>query len=117
MKIVLSKCLSNNRKKFEMGSQTVRKAYSKEFKESAVRMVTEQGRKASEIARDLGINEQMLYNWKRKLQDKNENAFPGKGKISPQESEVKDLKKEIARLKEERDILKKAAMFFMNDHG
>jgi len=100
-----------------MGTQTERKVYSKEFKESAVRMVTEQGRKASEVARDLGISEQMLHNWKRKLQDKNDNAFPGKGRLSPQEAEVRDLKKEIARLKEERDILKKAAKFFMNEHG
>jgi len=100
-----------------MGSHHERKVYSKEFKESAVRMVTEQGKRTSEVARDLGIREQMLHNWKRKLLDKSENAFPGKGKISPQEAEVRDLKKEIARLKEERDILKKAARFFMNDHG
>jgi len=100
-----------------MGSLASRKVYSKEFKESSVRMVTEQGRKTSEVARDLGISEQMLHNWKRKLQDKKDNAFPGKGKLSPQEAEVRDLKKEIARLKEERDILKKAAKFFMNDHG
>jgi transposase len=100
-----------------MGTQKERKVYSKEFKESAVRMVTEQGRRASEVARDLGISEPMLHNWKRKLQDKNENAFPGKGRLSPQEAEVKDLKKEIARLKEERDILKKAAKFFINEHG
>jgi len=100
-----------------MGSQNSRKVYSKEFKESAVGMVTEQHRKVSEVARDLSISEQMLHNWKSKLQDKSENAFPGKGRQSPEEAEVKDLKKEIARLKEERDILKKAAMFFMNDHG
>jgi len=100
-----------------MGTQKERKVYSKEFKESAVQMVTEQGRKTSEVSRDLGISEQMLHNWKRKLQDKKDNAFPGKGRLSPQESEVRDLKKEIARLKEERDILKKAAKFFINEHG
>ena len=100
-----------------MGSLNSRKVYSKEFKESAVGMVTEQHRKVSEVSRDLGITEQMLHNWKRNLQDKNENAFPGKGRLIPEEVEVKDLKKEIARLKEERDILKKAAIFFMNEHG
>jgi transposase len=84
MKIVLTKCLSNNRKKFEMGSLNSRKVYSKEFKESAVGMVTEQHRKVSEVARDLGITEQMLHNWKRNLQDKNENAFPGKGRLRPE---------------------------------
>jgi transposase len=76
-----------------------RKVYSKEFKESAVGIITEQHRKVSEVARDLGITEQMLHNWKRALQDKRENAFPGKGKLRPEEVEVKDLKKEIARLK------------------
>jgi transposase len=80
-------------------------------------MITEQNRKVSEVARDLGISQQMLHTWKRTYQDKNDNAFPGKGKLSLQETEVRDLKKEIARLKEERDILKKAAKFFINDHG
>jgi transposase len=104
-------------KGIKMGTQKVRKVYSKEFKESAVRMVTEQGRRASEVARDLGISEQMLHTWKRKIEEKAEVAFPGKGRLRPQEAEVRDLKKEIARLKEEIDILKKAAKFFMNEHG
>lgn len=100
-----------------MGTQKVRKSYSKEFKESAVQMITDQGRRKAEVARDLGISESMLNNWKNQLREKSDNAFPGKGKLSPQEAEVRDLKKEIARLKEERDILKKAAVFFINDHG
>jgi transposase-like protein len=46
----------------------------------------------------------MLHNWKRQIREKEDGAFPGKGKMSPQEAEVKALKKEIARLKEEHDI-------------
>ena len=117
MKIVISKYSFTKKKGKKMGTQKERKVYSKEFKESAVMMTTEHGRRVSEVARDLGISEQMLHNWKRKLKEKEDGAFPGKGRLSPQGAEVKDLKKEIARLKEERDILKKAAKFFMNEHG
>ncbi len=100
-----------------MGAEKKRKVYSKEYKESAVRLVTEQGRRASEVARDLGISEAMLHNWKAKLLKDKDQAFPGNGKLSPHDQEVKALKREIARLKEERDILKKAAKFFMNEGG
>jgi transposase len=100
-----------------MRLQKERKVYSKEFKESAVRMVTEQGKKTSEVSRDLGISEQLLHKWKRQIKERQDNVFPGKGKLSPAEAEVRELQKEIARLKEERDILKKAAKFFMNEHG
>lgn len=100
-----------------MGTQRKRKVYSNEFKTSAVMMVTEQGRRLSEVSRELGISEQMLHNWKRTIKEKEEGAFPGKGKMGPHEAELKALKKEIARLTEERDILKKAAKFFMNEHG
>ena len=100
-----------------MGTSKERKVYSKEFKESAVSMVTEQGRKVSEVARELGISEQMLHNWKRVFREKEGRAFPGKGRLTPQEAEVRALKREIARLKEERDILKKAAKFFMQESG
>jgi transposase len=100
-----------------MGTQRKRKVYSNEFKTSAVMMVTEQGRRLSEVARELGISEQMLHNWKKVLKDKECGAFPGKGKMGPHEAEVKALRKEIVKLTEERDILKKAAKFFMNEHG
>lgn len=99
-----------------MGTPKGRKIYSKEFKESSVRMVTEQGRRVSEVARDLGISEQMLHNWKKAFRERTE-AFPGKGKLSAHESEIRALKREISRLKEERDILKKAAKYFMNEPG
>lgn len=100
-----------------MRLQKERKVYSKEFKESAVLMVTEQGKKTSEVSRDLGISEQLLHKWKRQIKERHDNVFPGKGKLSPAEAEVRELQKEIVRLKEERDILKKAAKFFINDHG
>ena len=62
-----------------------RKSYSKEFKVNAVRMITEEGRRAAEVARDLGISYNMLLNWKRKLQEDHEDAFPGHGKLKSTE--------------------------------
>ncbi len=100
-----------------MGTKASRKVYSKEFKSSAVAMVTEQGHHVASVARDLGINEQLLHKWKRALQEQKGNAFPGNGNQNAKELELKRLKRENARLKEECEILKKAAAFFMLDPG
>ena len=98
-----------------MSAQIARKVYSKEFKESAVAMITEQGRRVSEVARDLGITEKLLHKWKTALNEKDENAFPGHGSKLGQDEEFRKLKRENARLKEECDILKKAAKFFLSN--
>ncbi|MCX6153697.1 MAG: transposase [Candidatus Kapabacteria bacterium] len=100
-----------------MGTTTQRKVYSREFKISAVSMITEKGQRISEVVRNLGVNEQLLSKWKSRLQAKETGAFPGKGKLSPQEEEIRYLKKENARLSQERDILKKVAKYFLHDHG
>ena len=92
-----------------------RKSYSKEFKVNAVRMTTEEGRRAAEVARDLGISYNMLLNWKRKLQEDHEDAFPGHGKLKSTEEYIRKLERENKRLKDERDILKKAAIFFAKE--
>jgi transposase len=92
-----------------------RKSYSKEFKVNAVRMISEEGRRASEVARDLGISYNMLHNWKRKLQEDHEEAFPGHGKLKPNDDYILKLERENKRLKDERDILKKAAIFFAKE--
>lgn len=96
-----------------MGTQ--RKSYSREFKINAVRMITEEHRKATEVARELGIHENLIYNWKKKyLEDKDE-SFPGKGNLKSKDDYVKKLEKEVKRLRDERDILKKAAQFFAKE--
>ena len=92
-----------------------RKSYSAEFKENSVRMVLNEGRKVAELARDLGITENMLYNWKQKYLDKKEEAFPGHGKLNSKDEYIRKLEQENKRLKDERDILKKAAIFFAKD--
>lgn len=96
-------------------NQTKRKTYSKEFKVNAVKMVLQGGRKASEVARDLDIQENMLYLWKRKYLDDEHESFPGKGNLKSKDEYIRQLERENKRLKDERDILKKAAIYFAQE--
>ncbi|QHT66941.1 IS3 family transposase [Rhodocytophaga rosea] len=81
-----------------------RKTYPKEFKEQAVRLLQKNGNK-SQVARELGVTSGMLARWEQQAMQDGEKAFPGKGK--PQDEELYQLKKEVSRLKEENEILKK----------
>ena len=92
-----------------------RKTYSQEFKINAVRMITEEGRRISEVSRDLGISYNMLCQWKRKLQEDQQEAFPGHGKLKSKDDYIHRLERENKRLKDERDILKKATIFFAKE--
>jgi transposase len=92
-----------------------RKKYSKEFKINAVRMVSEEGRVAAEVARDLDISSNMLYSWKQKYLEEKEDSFQGNGNQSSKDEQIRKLEKENKRLKEERDILKKATQFFARE--
>jgi transposase len=89
-----------------------KRRFTKEFKEDAVRLVVEGGRKASEVARDLGIEANMLHRWKREMRTGGNEAFPGKGNLSSRDEEIRRLKRENEDIKEERDILKKALAIF-----
>jgi len=89
-----------------------RRKYDKEFKQDAVRLTVEGKRLAAEVARDLGINPNVLYRWKREYEKDQEKAFPGKGKLRGEEDENRRLKKELEEVREERDILKKALAVF-----
>lgn len=92
-----------------------RKIYTHEFKMDAVRLVTEQGYKPTEAARNLGIHPSALNRWRKELASDGKNAFPGKGHLTPEKEELTRLRKENQRLKMERDILKKAAAFFAKE--
>ena len=92
-----------------------RKYYSKQFKIDAVKLVTEQGYKASEAARNLGIHHSSLRHWKKQLETDGNQAFPGKGHMTSEKEELYRLRKENKRLRMEREILKKAAAFFANE--
>ena len=84
-----------------------RRTFTREYKLSAVKLVTEQGRSFSEAARSLGIAAELLHRWKATFKADGADAFPGHGNLPPAEDELRRLKAEVARLKAERDILKK----------
>ena len=89
-----------------------RRSYSREFKLEAVSMVTEGGVGIAQAARDLGISENSLWRWKKEFEEDPDHAFPGKGHLKPAEDEIARLRRENRRLRQERDILKKAVGIF-----
>jgi transposase len=92
-----------------------RKNYSQEFKQEAVRLITDKGYSIAEASRNLGIDYSVLRRWKKQLMDDPQNAFPGKGRLKPADEELRQIKRELDRVKEERDILKKALAYFAED--
>ena len=96
-------------------SKTTRKSYSKEFKINAVKMVIEEGRRASEVARELNISPNSIFIWKRQYLNDQQESFPGKGNLTSKDEKIRQLELENKRLKDERDILKKAAIYFAKE--
>ena len=92
-----------------------RMQYTKESKLDAIRLVTEQGYKRSEAARNLGIDAGVLGRWVREYEASESEAFRGNGKLTAEQLELQGLREENRRLKMERDILKKAAAFFAKE--
>ena len=94
-----------------------RKRFTKEFKLEALRLMEKSGKPAADVARELGIRRNQLYKWQEKFSVHGNEAFPGSGRRPGKEEEVARLKRELARVKEERDILKKAAQYFARESG
>jgi transposase len=94
---------------------TTRKKYTREFKQDAVRLVTEQGYKLAEAARNLGIDRRMLGRWVKEFHDDECEAFRGNGKLTGEQEELRRLRAENKRLKLEREVLKKATAFFAKE--
>jgi transposase len=92
-----------------------RRRYDKEFKEQAVKMVLEQCLTATEVARMIEVDRSSVAAWVRAYEKDGPDAFPGKGKSIPPDEEIRRLKEENLRLKQERDFLKKTAVFFAKD--
>jgi transposase len=95
-----------------MATESRRRRYDAQFKLDAVRLIRESDRAISDIARDLGVRRELLYKWKRDLEADPTNAFPGKGRLKPEQEQLRQLQQELKRVTEERDILKKALAFF-----
>ena len=90
----------------------VRQRFTAEFKREAVRLMQQGNQPVAQLAIELGIPRNRLYKWRDALQELGSHAFAGMGKRSPQQAEVARLQRELARLKEENLILKKATAYF-----
>lgn len=89
--------------------------YAREFKIEAVRLSEEGDRSAADVARELGIHPNNLYKWRAQFAEDGQEAFPGKGKPGSSNEELQRLRRENMRLREEREILKKALVFFSKE--
>lgn len=89
-----------------------RRSYTREFKVEAVRLVKGQGVSCAEAARDLGLHPSVMYRWVREYGGDPQQAFPGHGQPGSAQAEITALRREVRKLKAERDILKKAAAYF-----
>jgi transposase len=92
---------------------TKRKSFSSEFKREAVRLLDTSQKPPADLARELGVRRNQLYKWKEQLGKRGTQAFPGSGKRPT--DELARLRKELEQVKEERDILKKAAAYFAKE--
>jgi transposase len=90
-----------------------RRKYSPEFKREAVTLTRQPGVSCRQIALEIGINPNMLTRWKREADEASGKAFGGSG--TPRDQEIAELKRELARLKKERDFLREAATFFAKE--
>ena len=89
-----------------------RRQYSREFKREAVELLETSGKSASQLERELGIGKGNLWRWKRKLAENGDDAFPGQGRLTPDQERLRKLERENEILRQERDILKKAVAIF-----
>ena len=89
-----------------------RKKYDSTFKLEAIRLVNEEHRNVSEVERNLGISNGTLARWVREHKADPVESFPGKGRLKATDEEIRRLKYELKKAQEERDILKKALVYF-----
>ena len=88
-----------------------RRRFSKEFKLEVVRQLAS-GRRQADVARELGVDAQVIRRWQGQVKIDPGTAFPGNGRRAREEDELQRLRKEVVQLRAERDFLKKAAAFF-----
>lgn len=89
-----------------------RKKYDKAFKEQAVLRILAEETTVSDTAKELGIHYSTVREWVKHYKQDGTNAFPGSGHLKPDDEEVRNMRKQLADLKEENEILKKAAAYF-----
>jgi transposase len=86
--------------------------FSREFKRDAVQLVTEKGMPVGKVAREVDIHPNLLHLWRRRLLAEGDKAFTGRGRITPEVAEIRGLRKQLEKVRQERDILKKALAVF-----
>jgi transposase len=96
--------------------QKEQRTYTREFKQEAVQLVRSSDKSQAQIARDLGIADSTLHHWCKLFSEQGEQAFPGSGHQTPQEEDLRQLRRENDLLRQERDILKKAIGIFSRGH-
>jgi transposase-like protein len=94
-----------------------RRKYSAEFKREAVQLTLEPGRTVGEIAANLGISPGLLQRWRSQMKAHGPDVFPGNGRPKASDEELLRLKKDFARVQQERDILKKALAYFAKERS
>ena len=94
-----------------------RQRCSREYKLEAVKQVRERGVSSAQVARDLGIGANVVSRWVREASGDIRKAFPGQGQQPAEQAQIERLKREIVKLKAEKDILKKAAAYFAKESG
>ena len=92
-----------------------RRKYTREFKVETIGLIKDRGMSVGQVSRDLGMHENTLRAWLKEFAADPEHSFPGHGQMKPEAAEIVRLKREVIRLKAERDILKKAAAYFAKD--
>ena len=92
-----------------------RRKFTREFKLEAVRLIKERGVSYAQASHDLSVHRSQLRGWVKSLADDPQHAFPGQGQMKPEQLEIAQLKREVIKLKAERDILKKAAAYFAKE--
>ena len=92
-----------------------RRKFTREFKLEAVKLIRERGVSVAQASRDLSIHANVLRKWVKELAADPGHAFPGLGQMKPEQAEIERLRREVIKLKAERDILKKAAAYFAKE--
>ena len=92
-----------------------RRKFTREFKLEAVKLIRDRGVGVTQASRDLGVHQTQLRKWVKELAGDPQHSFPGHGQMKPEQAEIARLKREVTKLKAERDILKKAAAYFAKE--
>ena len=93
-----------------------RRRFTREFKLEAVKLIRERGVSYTQASQDLGVHPTQLRHWVKAFAEDPAQAFPGHGQMKPEAAEIARLKREVTKLKAERDILKKAAAYFAREN-